>query len=52
MNATVPDVFAPAQADAGTRSLCIHCNKCMPTIYRGTRCVLAEATPPAARSGA
>ena len=21
-------------------SLCIHCNKCMPTIYRGTHCVL------------
>jgi 2,4-dienoyl-CoA reductase-like NADH-dependent reductase (Old Yellow Enzyme family) len=21
-------------------SLCIHCNKCMPTIYSGTRCVL------------
>jgi 2,4-dienoyl-CoA reductase-like NADH-dependent reductase (Old Yellow Enzyme family) len=25
--------------------LCIHCNKCMPTIYSGTRCVLV--TPPA-----
>jgi 2,4-dienoyl-CoA reductase-like NADH-dependent reductase (Old Yellow Enzyme family) len=23
-------------------SLCIHCNKCMPTIYRGTHCVLVE----------
>jgi len=22
--------------------LCIHCNKCMPTIYRGTHCVLVE----------
>jgi 2,4-dienoyl-CoA reductase-like NADH-dependent reductase (Old Yellow Enzyme family) len=21
---------------------CIHCNKCMPTIYRGTRCVLVD----------
>jgi hypothetical protein len=20
--------------------LCIHCNRCVPTIYRGTRCVL------------
>jgi hypothetical protein len=30
------------QADPATRSLCIHCNKCMPTIYRGTHCVLAE----------
>ncbi|WP_342660175.1 Metal reductase [Rhodococcus ruber] len=23
--------------------LCIHCNKCMPTIYTGTRCVVREA---------
>jgi hypothetical protein len=33
------------QADPGTRSLCIHCNKCMPTIYRGTHCVLAPPDP-------
>jgi len=27
--------------DSGRRdSLCVHCNKCMPTIYRGTHCVL------------
>lgn len=25
-----------------TESLCVHCNKCMPTIYSGTRCVLVE----------
>jgi 2,4-dienoyl-CoA reductase-like NADH-dependent reductase (Old Yellow Enzyme family) len=24
--------------------LCIHCNKCMPTIYSGTRCVLVPTT--------
>jgi 4,4'-dithiodibutanoate disulfide reductase len=24
--------------------LCVHCNKCMPTIYTGTRCVLAPVT--------
>ena len=23
--------------------LCVHCNKCMPTIYTGTRCVLVRA---------
>ncbi len=28
--------------------LCIHCNKCMPTIYRGTHCVLV---PPNERPG-
>lgn len=26
-----------------TASLCVHCNKCMPTIYTGTRCVLVPA---------
>ncbi|MDH6191289.1 hypothetical protein M2168_004321 [Streptomyces sp. CZ24] len=27
--------------DATTRSLCIHCNKGMPTIFSGTHCPLA-----------
>ena len=36
---------SPTSSRAGRRvttdeSLCIHCNKCMPTIYRGTHCVL------------
>jgi len=29
-------------------SLCIHCNKCIPTIYAGTHCVLVA---PAERPG-
>src|SRR5271166_188354 len=29
-------------------ALCIHCNRCMPTIYRGTHCVLVE---PGRRTG-
>jgi 2,4-dienoyl-CoA reductase-like NADH-dependent reductase (Old Yellow Enzyme family) len=29
--------MAEGRAEAG---LCVHCNKCMPTIYSGTRCVL------------
>jgi len=29
-------------------SLCVHCNKCMPTIYSGTHCVLV---PPQDRPG-
>ena len=37
-----PGLVRRMQADPATRSLCIHCNKCMPTIYRGTHCVLAE----------
>ena len=36
-----PDLVSRMRADPRTRSLCIHCNKCMPTIYRGTHCVLA-----------
>ncbi|WP_372349288.1 NADH:flavin oxidoreductase [Streptomyces sp. KL116D] len=40
------DRFAADRA-AGreTHSLCIHCNRCMPTIYSGTRCVLVEPEP-------
>jgi 2,4-dienoyl-CoA reductase-like NADH-dependent reductase (Old Yellow Enzyme family) len=41
-----PDLIRRMQADPGVRSLCIHCNKCMPTIYRGTHCVLAAAEEP------
>ena len=37
-----PELLHRIQADPGTRSLCIHCNKCMPTIYTGARCVLAS----------
>lgn len=35
-----PDLPNRMQAGTATSSLCIHCNKCMPTIYSGTRCVL------------
>jgi 2,4-dienoyl-CoA reductase-like NADH-dependent reductase (Old Yellow Enzyme family) len=37
-----PDLLERMRKDAGRESLCIHCNKCMPTIYRGTRCVLVD----------
>ena len=37
-----PDLLRRIQADPGARSLCIHCNKCMPTIYRGTHCALTS----------
>jgi len=37
-----PDLLLQWQSEAGAEveSLCVHCNKCMPTIYRGTHCVL------------
>jgi 2,4-dienoyl-CoA reductase-like NADH-dependent reductase (Old Yellow Enzyme family) len=40
-----PDLPNRMQAGAATSSLCIHCNKCMPTIYSGTRCVLVTDRP-------
>ncbi len=35
-----PDLLNKMQAGASQEALCIHCNRCMPTIYSGTRCVL------------
>ncbi len=40
-----PDLPNRMQAGTATSSLCIHCNKCMPTIYSGTRCVLVTDRP-------
>ena len=40
-----PDLLIEMQKDATRESLCIHCNKCMPTIYSRTRCVLVEGEP-------
>ncbi|MGW4122154.1 NADH:flavin oxidoreductase [Nocardia sp. NPDC004711] len=34
-----PNLLQRIQSDAATRSACVHCNKCMPTIYTTTRCV-------------
>ena len=35
-----PDLINRMAGDPAVASQCIHCNKCMPTIYTGTRCVL------------
>jgi 2,4-dienoyl-CoA reductase-like NADH-dependent reductase (Old Yellow Enzyme family) len=41
-----PDLVDRWRVGAASEGLCIHCNKCMPTIYSGTRCVLvAEGNP-------
>ncbi|WP_076815491.1 NADH:flavin oxidoreductase [Pseudofrankia asymbiotica] len=39
-----PDLVNRLREDATTRSLCVHCNKCMPTIYSRSRCVLTDPT--------
>jgi 2,4-dienoyl-CoA reductase-like NADH-dependent reductase (Old Yellow Enzyme family) len=35
-----PDLVNQMAAGATAAGVCIHCNKCLPTIYSGTRCVL------------
>jgi 2,4-dienoyl-CoA reductase-like NADH-dependent reductase (Old Yellow Enzyme family) len=37
-----PELLHAMRKDPAHESLCIHCNKCMPTIYTRTRCVLIE----------
>ncbi|MBL7630845.1 NADH:flavin oxidoreductase [Frankia sp. CN6] len=37
-----PDLVERLRKDPTTTSLCIHCNKCMPTIYSRSRCALIE----------
>ncbi|MCF2525994.1 NADH:flavin oxidoreductase [Yinghuangia soli] len=44
-----PDLINRIAADESrqaVKSLCIHCNRCMPTIYSGTRCVVIDPEPP------
>jgi len=37
-----PDLVRRMAQGEAQDSLCVHCNKCMATIYKGTHCVLAE----------
>jgi 2,4-dienoyl-CoA reductase-like NADH-dependent reductase (Old Yellow Enzyme family) len=37
-----PDLVATWDKGERQEGLCVHCNKCMPTIYSGTRCVLVD----------
>ncbi len=41
-----PDLVSRWEKGVADDGLCIHCNKCMPTIYSGTRCVLVEEHVP------
>ncbi|MDQ4053745.1 MAG: NADH:flavin oxidoreductase [Actinomycetota bacterium] len=36
-----PDLVNRLAAGRATEGICIHCNRCMPTIYTGTRCPVA-----------
>jgi 2,4-dienoyl-CoA reductase-like NADH-dependent reductase (Old Yellow Enzyme family) len=41
-----PDLVARFQAGTAASGTCVHCNKCMVSIYSGTRCVLDQPEPP------
>jgi 2,4-dienoyl-CoA reductase-like NADH-dependent reductase (Old Yellow Enzyme family) len=38
-----PDLVRRLQEEPATTSACIHCNQCVPTIYSGTRCTIADS---------
>src|SRR4051794_4158603 len=40
-----PDLLQTFAKGERGEGLCVHCNKCMPTIYSGTRCVLVDSEP-------
>lgn len=41
-----PDLVNRLRTDRELRGQCIHCNRCMPTNYTGTRCVVTDPTTP------
>ena len=45
-----PDLIRRIAADAATPSLCIHCNRCMPTNFVGTHCPVVEDRSPRSAS--
>jgi 2,4-dienoyl-CoA reductase-like NADH-dependent reductase (Old Yellow Enzyme family) len=40
-----PDLVNRLAAGRAAEGVCIHCNRCMPTIYSGTRCVVIDPGP-------
>jgi len=40
-----PDLVNSLAAGRATAGVCIHCNRCMPTIYSGTRCPVIDPAP-------
>ena len=41
-----PELLERIRSDRGAVGACVHCNRCMPTNYTGTRCVLVEPESP------
>jgi 4,4'-dithiodibutanoate disulfide reductase len=46
-----PNLVNAFQAETASEGLCIHCMKCMPTVYTGTHCVVRTAQASASISG-
>jgi 2,4-dienoyl-CoA reductase-like NADH-dependent reductase (Old Yellow Enzyme family) len=44
-----PNLISRWQSGDEHTATCIHCNKCMPSIYTGTRCVIDHPKPPPAK---
>lgn len=45
-----PDLVNRLSSGAASGGVCIHCNRCMPTIYSGTRCpIVSERVSPVSR---
>jgi 2,4-dienoyl-CoA reductase-like NADH-dependent reductase (Old Yellow Enzyme family) len=42
-----PDLVDRLRSGRAAAGVCIHCNRCMPTIYSGTRCPVVTPEPPA-----
>jgi 2,4-dienoyl-CoA reductase-like NADH-dependent reductase (Old Yellow Enzyme family) len=40
-----PDLVARMQSGEQVHGRCIHCNRCMPSIYSGSRCVIDHPEP-------
>ena len=40
-----PDLVSRLQSATADAGVCIHCNRCMPTIYSGTRCPVTTPAP-------
>ena len=45
LNILRPDLVNRLQSGDAAEGVCIHCNRCMPTIYSGTRCPVVTPDP-------